>query len=289
MLSKLREKNVYIYVILVLLIFKVVQNLAVYPSVLLYKAGLYPTDEAGMTCFAAIVMEVVTSIVMIILLWRSKKLDLLKKKGQGFFKSLPIAGYQLAFVVLSAISIVGHVVSDGAAFQTPTNIVLFVISMLLVGLAEELCCRAIVAESLLEKFGTSKKGVWMAAITSGVLFGMLHLTNLTTGQLVPVLIQTISASISGILFAAVYFRSGNIWVPIFVHGLYDIGTSASSGILQGGSLATMLTNDGSLGTGALLLVLAAGTIPPLLVSLFVLRNKKIGEVKTYWPEIADKQ
>lgn len=288
MLEKLRQKNVYIYVILVLLIFKVVQNLAVYPSVLLYKAGLYPTDEAGMTCFAAIVMEVVTSIVMIILLWRTKKLDLLKKKGKGFFKSLPIAGYQLTFVLMSAISIVGHVISDGAKFQTPINIFLFVVSMLLVGLAEELCCRAIVAQSLLEKFGTSKKGVWTAAITSGVLFGTLHLTNLTTGELVPVLIQTISACLSGILFAAVYFRSGNIWVPIFVHGIYDIGTSASSGILAGGNLATMLTNDGSLNTVALLLVLAAGTIPPLLVSLFLLRNKKIGEVKTYWPEIEEK-
>lgn len=288
MLEKLRNKNVYIYVILALLIFKIAQDLAVYPSVLLYKAGLYPTDETGMAFFAAIVMEVITTIVMAILLWRTKKFDLLKKKGKGFFKSLPIAGYQLFFVLMSAIALVGHIVQDGAKFQTPTNIILFVISMLMVGVAEELACRAIVAESLLENFGTSKKGVWTAAIASGLMFGMLHLTNLTTGQLIPVLIQTISACASGILFAAIYFRSGNIWVTIFVHALYDMGTSASSGIIQGSSITTMLTNDGSLGTGALLLVLLAGTIPPLLVSIFLLRNKKIGDVKTYWPEIAEK-
>lgn len=288
MLEKLRQKNVYIYVILVLLIFKVVQNLAVYPSVLLYKAGLYPTDEAGMTCFAAIVMEVVTSIVMILILWRTNKLALFKKKGKGFLRSLPLGGYQLTFVVLSFVALVGHIMQDGAQFQTGINILLFIISMMLVGLAEELCCRAIVAESLLENYGTSKKGVWSAVIVSGMLFGLLHLTNLTTGQLIPVLIQTISACASGMLFAAIYFRSGNIWVTILIHGLYDIGTSASSGILQGDSLASMLTNDGSLGVGALLVVLLAGTIPPLLVSIFLLRNKKIGEVKTYWPEIKEK-
>lgn len=272
-----------------LLIFKIVQSyLAVYPSILLYKAGLFPKDEQGMTCFAAIIMELITSIVMLVILWRTKKLDLLKKKGKGFFKSLPIAGYQLFFVLMSIIALIGHVVQDNAKFQSPINIILFVISMFMVGVAEELACRAIVAQSLLENCGTSKKGVWTAAITSGLMFGILHLTNLTTGQLTPVLIQTISACASGILFAAVYFRCGNIWVPIFVHGLYDMGTSASSGILQGASLASMLTNDGSLGTGALLLVLAAGTIPPLIVSIFLLRNKKIGDVKTYWPEIVKK-
>ncbi len=288
MLEKLRQKNLYIYIVLVLLIFKIVQNLAVYPSVLLYKAGLYPTDDAGMTCFAAIVMEVVTSIVMIIILWRTNKLDLFKKKGKGFLRSLPLGGYQLTFVVFSFIALIGHILQDGAQFQTGVNILLFIVSMLMVGLAEELSCRAIVAESLLENYGTSKKGVWSATIISGMLFGLLHLTNLTTGQLIPVLIQTISACASGMLLAAIYFRSGNIWTMFFIHGLYDIGTSASSGILKGDSLASMLTNDGSLGVGALFMVLLVGTIPPLIVSLFLLRNKKIGYVKKYWPEIEEK-
>ncbi len=52
--------------------------------------------------------------------------------------------------------------------------------MMLVGVAEEFLFRGVVAETLLEHFGTSRAGVWKACLLSGVLFGCAHLTNLFT-------------------------------------------------------------------------------------------------------------
>ena len=60
------------------------------------------------------------------------------------------------------------------------RILSFFANMMLVGVAEEFLFRGVVAETLLEHFGTSRGGIWKACLLSGVLFGCAHLTNLFT-------------------------------------------------------------------------------------------------------------
>lgn len=50
--------------------------------------------------------------------------------------------------------------------------------MILVGVAEELVFRGVIAQTLLERYGTARAGAWKACLVSGALFGAAHLSNL---------------------------------------------------------------------------------------------------------------
>lgn len=94
--------------------------------------------------------------------------------------------------------------------------------MALVGVAEEFIFRGVIAQSLLERFGTGRAGVWKACLLSGLLFGAAHLTNLLSSAPFGVLMQCVFAASLGTLFAAIYFRTGNLWVTVFLHGPWTL-------------------------------------------------------------------
>lgn len=93
-----------------------------------------------------------------------------------------------------------------------------VISMLLVGLIEELIFRGFLFRALLKKDSVP------AAITiSAVTFGIGHLVNLLAGQGgMESLVQVLFAIAWGFLFTFVFYTSGSLWVCIVVHGLVDV-------------------------------------------------------------------
>ena len=111
------------------------------------------------------------------------------------------------------------------------HVVWFLIGMTSVGVAEEFLFRGVIAQTLLEHFGTSRAGVWKACLLSGLYFGAAHLTNLTGSAPLGVLMQCVFAASLGTLLAAVYFRTGNIWVTVFIHAAMDIMTPPSSASL----------------------------------------------------------
>ena len=71
------------------------------------------------------------------------------------------------------------------------HVVWFLIGMTSVGVAEEFLFRGVIAQTLLEHFGTSRAGVWKACLLSGLYFGAAHLTNLTGSAPLGVLMQCV--------------------------------------------------------------------------------------------------
>jgi membrane protease YdiL (CAAX protease family) len=77
------------------------------------------------------------------------------------------------------------------------------------------------------------KGVWITAIIGAIIFGLTHASNIFYGmEPLAVLAQVISATFVGLLFGAVYLRSGSLWAPILVHTLTDIAGLAPSTFLR---------------------------------------------------------
>ena len=99
---------------------------------------------------------------------------------------------------------------EDGQLQPAFSIFSFFLSMALVGVAEEFIFRGVIAQSLLERFGTGRAGVWKACLLSGLLFGAAHLTNLLSSAPFGVLMQCVFAASLGTLFAAIYFRTGNL-------------------------------------------------------------------------------
>ena len=146
--------------------------------------------------------------------------------------------------------------------------------MAMVGVAEELIFRGVIAQTLLEHFGTSRVGVWKACLLSGVLFGAAHLSNLLGSEPFGVLMQCVFAASLGTLFAAVYFRTGNLWVTVFLHGAMDI-----SSMLIGGLYGTTTLSESVSGYDASMLLTVVVYLLPVA---FLLRKKKLPEVQLYW-------
>ncbi len=93
-----------------------------------------------------------------------------------------------------------------------------VISMLLIGVIEELIFRGFLFRALLKK-----DPVPVAVTISAVTFGIGHIVNLLAGQGgIESLIQVLFAIAWGFLFTFVFYKSGSLWICIFVHGMVDV-------------------------------------------------------------------
>ena len=219
------------------------------------------------------VQEAVGLAVALLLLTRTGRLDLLRRRGCGFLNGLLVGMYPLFFIGYTFFGTLAFGRPDTPLLPLP-RILTFLLNMILVGVAEELVFRGIIAQTLLERYGTSRAGVWKACLLSGVLFGAAHLTNILGSAPFGVLMQCVFAASLGTLFAAVYFRTGNLWVTVFLHGAMDI-----SSMLIGGLYGTTTVAEAVSGYDASMLL---SVLLYLIPTVFLLRKKKLPEVQLYW-------
>lgn len=196
--------------------------------------------------------------------------DILTKRGIGFGKGLLVGGYFLVIGVYSAV--VYTIIYEGERTLRPWYLIAaFVICMLLVGITEEFLCRGVLAELLLRHYGATGQGIWRAVIVSGVLFGLAHLSNLLGAEPVGVLVQCVIAAMMGMAFAAIYFRTGNIWVTVFLHAFVDVCALITGGLYTG-ALAETIS-----GYQPIQLI---GVVPYIILLCVLLRKKKMNEILT---------
>lgn len=118
------------------------------------------------------------------------------------------------------------------------NIIFFFIAVCLVGLVEELVFRGVVFNLLLRAFPKTKGGITGAVVLGGVLFGLMHFSNMGAGvKFSSCLIQVISAGLMGVLFCMIYASTRNFWMLAIFHTVVDMGGLLSSGIFEGGGAA----------------------------------------------------
>ena len=245
-------------------------------------------DERLASGVGTVFCDGVLAACALLILWRTGRASLVTKKGSGFGRGLLVAAAPLTFsvvvLVASLVSILfGSEQAELEALGYTVNFdvasVVIIIGYLVVGLAEELMCRGIVAQTLLEHFGTERAGIWKAAVVSGLVFCLLHSSNFLLGSPVYVCMQMIGAFGSGILYAVIYYRTGNIWVTVLAHGLNDV----MAGIVVW--LCSYTEIEAMSGADSVSLLPAVVFVAYLLLSCFLLRRKKIGQVKENWPEL----
>ena len=211
------------------------------------------------------VQELVGLAVGLLLLARTGRLDLLHRRGCGFLNGMLVGMYPLFFIGYTTVGTLAFGRPDTPLLPLP-RILTFMLNMILVGVAEELVFRGIIAQTLLEHFGTSRAGVWKACLLSGVLFGAAHLTNILSSAPFGVLMQCVFAASLGTLFAA--------------HGAMDI-----SSMLIGGLYGTTTVADAVSGYDASMLL---SVLLYLIPTAVLLRKKKLPEVQLYWHQYVKK-
>ena len=272
MLKRLRTAHPILYCILAEVLF--LGSLFLSSLVLTVALVAAGADFSGLDEYLlSLVQELVGAGAAWLLLRRTGRQGLLGRRGSGFWNGLLVGMYPLAFICYSIYS--------ALIFERPDTpllpagrILSFLACMAMVGVAEEFLFRGVIAETLLEHFGTSRGGIWKACLLSGVLFGCAHLTNLFTSAPLGVLMQCVFATSLGVLYGAIYFRTGNLWVTVFLHGGMDILS-----MLMGGLYGTETVAESGSGYDITML---SSVLVYLIPAAFLLRKKKIGEVRFYF-------
>lgn len=281
MLSKLRAKHPYVYAVLVYVIFTVAMN-GTAALIMCCPGNLF--EGAVGEQLSQIISELVPAAIFCLMLWRTGKLALLTKRGQGFRAGLAIGGYSLGFILFFfAQSLVGYS-SEGDPVNFAVASVFYIVAMLMVGMTEEIEARALIGETFLEHYGTTREGAIRAALASGVIFGVMHLTNAFSGDLSGTLVQVALCVTGGVLYGAVYFRSGNIWAIALIHGLNDVAAGTGDWLFNGGVSSVAAGGDTGFSLASLIFPVVMGTLD-LVVAFYLLRPEKADQVAESWPEL----
>lgn len=188
-------------------------------------------------------------MTVFLLLW-IKRNDLLSKYGLARItvdhkKYL----YYLPLLVLISTNLWG-----GFALRlSPVETVLYVVSMIGVGILEEVIFRGLLFKAL------CKDNLKTAVIISSVTFGIGHIVNLLNGaDILPTLLQIVYATAAGFLFTILFHRSGTLLPCIIAH-----------------SAINSLSAFGAERSQALDLIAAAVlTVLSLLYALWILKKTK---------------
>ena len=256
--------------------------------------------------FSSALFELALLIFVLIMMKVTGQIRVLRAPRGTFFRGFFTGGFM---IVMAVFAIISAIISrmDSLAFRGKGTILFSTVLFIFTGMAEEFMFRGITADVVLRRgFGAvrgenasgqsdvqreassgqstgSKENVsgqreitpgrvWEAVFVSGLLFGFMHGLNLLTAPTLGVIVQMISAVLLGMVIAAIYCRSGNIWVVAAIHAFNDIAAGFPTLILRsdGGGISGII---GSYGLTHLL-----SLIPYAVVLIVILRPGKMKEI-----------
>jgi membrane protease YdiL (CAAX protease family) len=199
-----------------------------------------------------------------------------KEKSKGILKGLYIGGF---LIIMSLFAILGNLVNvlntkKVLQLLPLPQIIIFIITMIAIGIAEEFIFRGIILNLFIDKFDKTKKGIYISITLSSIIFGAAHVTNVFSGiSIKSALIQACLVSMLGALLAAIYLRSRNIWVVVIIHAFNDFSALIGSGLFGIGSIVTQVNSYGY--------IKLIGLVIYLIPILILLRKKKLSEILEY--------
>lgn len=102
------------------------------------------------------------------------------------------------------------------------TLLMVIISNMATGFYEEIIMRGMLLKHMMQHWRGDQHRILKSVVVTSVLFGVVHLGNLVYGQVAVTLTQVVYATALGLLFAAAYLRTANLWSCVLVHGIVDI-------------------------------------------------------------------
>lgn len=190
---------------------------------------------------------------------------------KGFLKGLLYSSVVIVFMLFILITFLDNKSEDPNTVWASTGmIILGIVQVIGIGIREECFFRGSIQNILAKKYACSVKGVWIAAIIGSLIFALIHSLNVFAGyNPLVVTIQILSAVGSGLFFAAIYLRSGNLWVSALVHAIVDLTALAGS---------TFLTQSNAEVVNKMSWQSLLSTLIYILPAVFLLRPSKCKEI-----------
>ena len=204
------KRNIFIYFLEMLLVFLIIDFLMTFiaggiaSSSLFYKYG---ND---------LIVEIFYALTILIVMLLFKNSYVFTEKKEKFWNGVILAVPMLVISIYNfAYSILGLGTFNLSSF---INMLVF---CTFVGIAEEFLCRGWLQNEFMERFSNNKKEVIISIILSSLIFGFMHIVNLSVQTVFETIIQMINATALGFLLGSIYYKTKNIWTVIFLHAFYD--------------------------------------------------------------------
>ncbi len=219
-MKKKSKTNVFLFTIIMAIVFIFITEVIIFNhgSRLLYTAiKYYPKGDF-------VIQESILAVLVFIVMLIFKNSYVFTQEKQKFRVGL---FYGLFYIISSIALILLFGVLFGA-FKNGYAVLNLALACFLIGICEEFLCRGWLLNEFLERFGETKKGIWYSIIISGLIFGLMHIMNISAGQnAIGTITQVISAAATGIVFGLIYYKTKNIWSVVVLHGLWDFSLFTS--------------------------------------------------------------
>ncbi len=249
-------------------------------TVLLYGIGaasvpyVWLSDLLGgakeLEWFFGFVVKTACSILPVYLIIQFGFSNLLKVKTKAFKTCLLTLPALL--VMVNNFPFIPLMLGDMSINGTFLQFLTYSLLCLSIGILEETVFRGCVLPLCAFKCSNDKKGLFWAVVISSAVFGAVHLFNLLGGFSPAVFLQVGYSFLIGLVCGFALIVSGNIYLPILFHAVFDFG-----GFLVGEGLATgvLWSVENIIWTAAASVVLGV-----IIVMIFI--KKDFSGIRTDW-------
>ena len=209
------------------------------------------------------------TLVLSFLFW----LCFCKEGYKGILKGNKIGWAFLMLLPFLVVHYTGSVVS-WTEFGFAGNIVLSLLAALSPGFGEEIAFRGLGVANFMRN-AKSGKSIKIIFWLSSVVFGLTHILNITAGgDVFASTIQSFYAIGVGMLFCAVFLRTGSLWPSIIAHTTVDFMEFMRGDLAQSGGVMV------GLGVGDWITIAASGLA--VVIALILMNKKHDEEIIALW-------
>ncbi|MDR0459475.1 MAG: CPBP family intramembrane metalloprotease [Coriobacteriales bacterium] len=254
------------------LLFFILLGIFFIPAEMLFGKNLENYDYTGYLAVSVAGQLLLSILLIIVIRWTGLSKSEIYGR-QGFARGLLIGWYGLLFAMLSFGSNLIGLPAEYLTWPQMLPLSVVILSAFFTGFFEETLVRGLVLGILNRRFGDNKGGIVISAIVSSLLFGAAHLLNILTGSaVIETLVQVVYATMIGVFFAALYLRTNNLWVLIFLHALIDLASFLFLVIVTPEGMKAISEQAIGFDAGLSSLVTLLVALPFLLIGLVLLRK-----------------
>ncbi len=190
-------------------------------AVLGYAGVILPEDGTVCGSYAHLAFpRAMLAGVFLLLLWELGMQHLLHgiaaPKGRALVFCLPAL-----CIALNNFQFLPLLTQDATLTITREALGMLLVYALSVGLYEEILFRGCLFPLILQCLGKRRGAPLLAILGTSAVFALLHLVNLPVWGAAAVLRQIGYSFLIGAMCAVILLRTSNLWICIFLHGLYD--------------------------------------------------------------------
>ena len=190
---------------------------------------LMSSESLSVRLAAATVLRLLLSVLLICLMHKLRVVSPGSLKYGSIGKPLLLTCVGIALAIVAALYVFVMLPANRFLAPEPADFWIASSSQLLgVAVYEEVLFRGLILGLLLKKMGLTRQGIIDACLVQSAIFGLWHAVNLydvarsaehlDVEVVLPVLSQVFFTAAFALVAAALFLRSGTLWIPILVHG-----------------------------------------------------------------------